>query len=360
MLGIAMAPDKLSLDVILLSSMMLQCSDPRDRVFALLSLLRLSTQKCLFSMSLVPDYTKSVVDVYCDATRHCIGEGDELWTMDSFGYERSSDTAIEDLPTWVPNWYCGREQWFTFAEAKELLRHAKLWPRAPRAAGTLLDPKARIGRVLSIRGVVLETISEHSNALIASSAFAYPEYIFGAFMLLSDDTDLDQRLDRLEHILSIGHPDVDLKRHWLQYLRLTTPPADIGTSDLQNPTTHSAERPGPYDPRCEESASSAPGAQDAMEEVMRGFTEATRFCIGRKAFITQSGLLGIGPKALQDGDVIAVSKLSQRPMVLRRAAGSGPDHYAIIGSAFVETIHNGNEIFAAADEGGGIGTIHLV
>jgi hypothetical protein len=183
MLGIAMAPDKLSLDVILLSSMMLQCSDPRDRVFALLSLLRLSTQKCLFSMSLVPDYTKSVVDVYCDATRHCIGEGDELWTMDSFGYERSSDTAIEDLPTWVPNWYCGREQWFTFAEAKELLRHAKLWPRAPRAAGTLLDPKARIGRVLSIRGVVLETISQHSNALIESSAPAYPEYIFGAFML---------------------------------------------------------------------------------------------------------------------------------------------------------------------------------
>jgi hypothetical protein len=66
------------------------------------------------------------------------------------------------------------------------------------------------------------------------------------------------------------------------------------------------------------------------------------------------------PKALQDGDVIAVSKLSQRPMVLRRAEDSGLDHYAVIGSAFVENVHNGNEIFAAADEDGGIGTIHLV
>jgi hypothetical protein len=52
----------------------LQCSEPRDRVFGLLGLLKLSTQESSVLVNLAPDYTKSVADVYSDATRACIAE----------------------------------------------------------------------------------------------------------------------------------------------------------------------------------------------------------------------------------------------------------------------------------------------
>lgn len=99
---------------------------------------------------------------------------------------------------------------------------------------------------------------------------------------------------------------------------------------------------------------------DAVKEMVKSFREAIKYCSGRKAFSTQSGRLGIGPQALQNGDVIAVSKLSLWPMVLHRAEDSGPDHYTVIGAAVIEGITSGDKVFAAAAERGRIGTIHLV
>lgn len=84
------------------------------------------------------------------------------------------------------------------------------------------------------------------------------------------------------------------------------------------------------------------------------------YCSRRKALLSQFGLLGIGRKALWDGDVIAVSKLSQHPMVLRRAEDARPDYYTMLGAAFVKDIHSGKEIFTAAAEGERIGIICLV
>jgi len=97
-----------------------------------------------------------------------------------------------------------------------------------------------------------------------------------------------------------------------------------------------------------------------MTEAIERFHEAIRYCYHRKVFETQSGHLGIGPRASQDGDVIAVSKLSQWPMVLRRAEYAGPDHYTMVGPTFIEGVEDGEEIFAEAEQGEVIGTIHLI
>lgn len=101
--------------------------------------------------------------------------------------------------------------------------------------------------------------------------------------------------------------------------------------------------------------------QDAiLKEALSNFHDAARHCTGRRAFITKSGLLGLGPKALQDGDVIVVSKLGPWPMVLRQAEDSGPDHYTVTGQAIVEGIISEEKVFAAAAECEGIGTVHLL
>lgn len=77
--------------------------------------------------------------------------------------------------------------------------------------------------------------------------------------------------------------------------------------------------------------------------------------------MTGSGCLGIGPRRLQKGDVIAMSKLSQWPMVLRPAYHLGCDQYSMIGAAYVERYKgSGEELFAIGAELVGVGTIHLV
>jgi len=106
---------------------MLQCSEPRDRVFGLVSLLRLSTMRFPYPVELAPDYNKSVVDVYCDATRACFKECDDPWMLDSCGYERNGDNVIEDLPTWVPSWFCGTDAMYSTDGVIRLPNHTRLW-----------------------------------------------------------------------------------------------------------------------------------------------------------------------------------------------------------------------------------------
>ena len=65
---------------------------------------------------------------------------------------------------------------------------------------------------------------------------------------------------------------------------------------------------------------------------------ALRFNVNRKIFFTECGHIGIGPQDLQDGDILAVSEVSQWPFVLRREASVGLDHYTVVGSAYMESV----------------------
>jgi hypothetical protein len=73
-----------------------RASDPRDKVYALLSLARISYD----TPSLIPDYSLSEVEVFRQATLHCIYETESLSVF-------SSDLGRKfrnDLPSWVPDW----------------------------------------------------------------------------------------------------------------------------------------------------------------------------------------------------------------------------------------------------------------
>ena len=361
---------ELSLTKILHLAIWLQCSEPRDRVFGLLGLLKLSTQESSFLANLAPDYTKSVADVYSDATRACIAECNPPWALDTFGYKRTTDNTIEDLPPWLPNWYCGRRQVdFKHLGGRTLdlpKNKYTLWPREPRVAETTLVSRTQVGKILSIQGVVLDTITKHSNTSITLDEFTPHAFVSNALLLFCDENFPDgieptgrERLDRLEHVLSAGCQEVELMRWWLIYL-LSFVPDSMPTNPSQEPTTQSTEQSIPNGTHKGGPHGDLPEVQGEAGEAQQNLIHAMQYCFGRKPFLSQSGSLGIGPKALQDGDVIAVTKLSQHPMILRRAESYGPDHYTVIGHAFIEGSHNGEEIFAAASDRDELGIIHLV
>ena len=68
-----------------------QASDPRDKVYALLS---------LAASSIVPDYSISEVDVFCRATMECISISQDLTVLNN----DLGRKFREDLPSWVPDW----------------------------------------------------------------------------------------------------------------------------------------------------------------------------------------------------------------------------------------------------------------
>ena len=60
--------------------------------------------------------------------------------------------------------------------------------------------------------------------------------------------------------------------------------------------------------------------------------------IGRRAFITSNGHLGIGPAILEEGDLVVIICGMEVPMLLRSCDGGV---YMLIGEAYVDGIMDG-------------------
>lgn len=70
------------------------------------------------------------------------------------------------------------------------------------------------------------------------------------------------------------------------------------------------------------------------------FTEAVRYaCQGRKLFTTETGYMGLGPSFLMPGDIVCVLHGGQVPYILRRA-GRGND-YRLVGECHIQGLMEG-------------------
>lgn len=73
-----------------------QASDPRDKIYALLTLVT-TPENCA---PLQPDYSLSEVEVWANATLYCIQESESLSVLST----ELSRKFRNDLPSWVPDW----------------------------------------------------------------------------------------------------------------------------------------------------------------------------------------------------------------------------------------------------------------
>lgn len=76
------------------------CTDPRDRVYAALSVVSDSVK-----VDIVPDYSKALENVYLDVPTWVLSHYPEGHRLDFLGYVlRSGDETQSSMPTWVPDW----------------------------------------------------------------------------------------------------------------------------------------------------------------------------------------------------------------------------------------------------------------
>jgi hypothetical protein len=96
-----------------------------------------------------------------------------------------------------------------------------------------------------------------------------------------------------------------------------------------------------FDIRAEERVSkenvSNIGATRWLEGQWRGLL---RFCYNRRFFITIRGRMGLGPRCLQAGDIVAVLRGAMLPFILRKEV----EDYRLLGAAYVHGIMDGEAV----------------
>lgn len=75
-----------------------RASDPRDKVYALLSLVEWNEES--LALPIVPDYALSESDVFVKTTLHCIYASGSLSVFST----ELSRKFRSDMPSWVPDW----------------------------------------------------------------------------------------------------------------------------------------------------------------------------------------------------------------------------------------------------------------
>ncbi len=76
------------------------CANPRDKVYAILGLIQNNND------IVIPDYDRSVIQVYTDVVRYCITAYPELHRLDFLGHVSTSSPLenAQRCPSFVPNW----------------------------------------------------------------------------------------------------------------------------------------------------------------------------------------------------------------------------------------------------------------
>ncbi|KAL2062070.1 hypothetical protein VTL71DRAFT_6336 [Oculimacula yallundae] len=312
-------------------------TNPRDHVYALLGL-------CTFSnRDLIPEYSKSVSEVWSDATKVMLSDSGVLdpicgsqgsWKNDDVSEEERYFTAVEVVPTWLPN----------IAEylVPRTLQLYSASSGSALPADFIADDESS---VLRLEGTFCDTISDIAPAIswddsmglmtpydvkiwepleLMSSTYPTGEPSFDAYIraLLHD---LMGNVEDGEHRIT-AEEIRDIREGWLKYIRC--PDAFYDSEDENSDLPETARIKNIIN--------------NALLSLSNSTLDGWRLCR------TKTGHLGQIPKDAEIEDMVFVMSGSKVPFLLRpRAqAESSAKHterseYNMIGTCFLQGIMDG-------------------
>jgi hypothetical protein len=296
-----------------------KCSDPRDRVYAVLRLLDPA-----LSLRIRPDYGKSVEEVYTDAVVADFGQASSAW-LDVLA-ECELDEAWTG-PSWVPNWA---------SPATNGLKDRGNSFSALYIPGVFeLDDKQRL---LSAAGVSIGVVDK------VQKLDCVDDLASELVMRLVRETVTGNQAGKFStHCAS---PLDDLLRCLCgDYLAEF---ADLGRSlplpclaDIRATVENSMESP-------ELQRNPLQGNQAWT----RYCNEVTRFTSGTFLFQTVNGFIGICPPIGRIGDVVCVIPGSRNPLLIRPSSYvDNTERYAVVGSVFMASFAHSEAYLGPLDSG---------
>ena len=263
------------------------CTDPRDKVFAMLGLAQ--------ALVLQPDYSARVEDVYLTTTQLLIVEFGNLDILCCVSHPKT----VATLPSWVPDWQV------QVAVKRKLGKSTVRVPDAPRQQVKYLINH----RTLTVEGWCVASIASVANVFTRNES--------GLLVGWNEFVDKTIHPD--------GNPPTELyRRTFLGGERL---PGITSEEELhsayeawQNLLTR---RDRGYKP-----LTNLPDENEKGTEFDRVMTET---CIGRRLFATAQHNLGLAPSEARVGDVVCFLGNSSTPFILR-PRGS---YFEFVGESYV-------------------------
>ncbi|KAK5077831.1 hypothetical protein LTR64_003769 [Lithohypha guttulata] len=323
----------------------LESTDPRDKIFALLSLA--SDQEWLQRRGVIPDYTRTCQDVYTLAMAVMLEQGHiSLLSL------CQRPKVQHHLPSWVVDWSRSATDMLQDVEND----HVTLCPAFATSSGMDDSPnvvvKRRDGRVTGImlscqlydkiRAVGYFVKRESTHEVPLDETFTWPARWLLEILRLSylhkKDDDFRERLAAATRT-SIGDVGYDSQG---QLIRIGHKRFSDAVTLLKCSLRFIKHRRTRLDAKkfltaltAEETAACKPLIETKLNSEIIGKS------LGRLPFVTEKGHLVLSSEHVRAGDVIALVKGSQVPFVLRPSHTSA---YSLISEAYVDGIMNGEAV----------------
>lgn len=299
---LAGAPRDISLCWLLRRLQSFEATKPVDHVFGLLGMYRKLQRLETLPELLRPDYSKPLAVVLRDASRYAIEEErDDITMFQYLNTYPATETDPEDLPSWVPRWHLPQ---FKTGHPTDLPTFFKAHDGTPTCQ--VKDSHSYDPDVLRLKGIAVDGIAICSATILGrTTILRHLPWVVGKS---------GQRRPGFWRTLMAGEnvndgPATEAEASeyldWARYFRARQTPVARAT------LLHELR----------EAAAAGAGAGAAHDEAAwraaRYDTAALKHSNGRVLFRTSAGNMGLGPRTLREGDVVAVLYGCRWPVVLR-------------------------------------------
>jgi len=288
------------------------CADPRDRIYAILSLLPPSQRNIAFD----PDYTRDVALVYQDTTIRFINHTKNL----SILLQCELQDTPPHMPTWVPDW------------STELKAEQYLADSSNASANIKSIATSKGEGMLSVAGVAIATIED-----VQPMHFGGSEHDFQAMLLalwkmvvfnlaIINDTHISHLSATFDALCGglFRHSTIPVREELPEFKSVMQTFKLISTTN-----------------------SPLVDHLDSVSHWNKYKTRVRGMCRNRCFFVTTEGSVGIAPLSARPGDIVCVILGCYCTLLLRPSVD---DTYQVVGQSYMPGFETGEALLGPLPE----------
>jgi hypothetical protein len=284
-----------TLQDVLIETQNLDCTCHKDRVFALLGVLKDNPKFIKL------DYSHSLAKIYTHCTLNAIEENRSLELLSLAGSSNRIEGNSLELPSWVPDW------------------RINVWERTIPLQHSLYAAASGFG---------LQKSYQHESSVLEVHVIQVDTIIARSFNLKSRPYSYWLADWELKHT---AYPNGDPGYHaWVRTITLDRYDGDTGGFSRLSPDIFKQYL----------GLSQLQHRRDE-DGMMHLFNETINSSLKSRAFfITESGYMGLGPLGIDTGDMVCILRGCNVPFLIRNEN----NHYILVGECFVWGLMDGEAV----------------
>ncbi|KAL8662136.1 MAG: hypothetical protein Q9202_004959 [Teloschistes flavicans] len=314
---------------VLLTSVAFRASDPHDHIYAHLG--HPAARQADGAKFVDVDYRKSISELNLDVAEKLLDERYGLLVLSAVGYTGNDSS---DGPSWVPQWHKA-----SLVTLTAPLPEDRLWYDASLYESTKHELSIKTESMegthyLRTRGIVFDMVDAFSMVFEWRKGW-HSQHPVEAGLSLVQSPNNSEAVDALSLVMVTGRTDYfldskaaeeDLNEHRARFVAYCSTEKEIGRETKDSLIKI-------YEPHLD--TQSGNSGADEYGRCLGAF------CDNRRLFRTSTNyLFGLGPAAMQQGDLCCVLFGSRVPFVIRRSGSE----YKLIGECYIHGVMRGEVV----------------